>query len=47
MFKQEVSENFAFRETTAEDVSDSELVRNRTEDVMVSSMATCKVDQKI
>src|SRR4051812_28209354 len=44
MFKLEMSENITFRETTAEDVSDSALVRNRIDDVMVSSMATCKVD---
>jgi len=43
MFKLDVSENFAFIETTA-DVGDSALVRNRNDDVMVSSMATCKVD---
>lgn len=43
MFKLDVSKNFAFIETTA-DVGDSALVRNRIDDVMVSSMATYKVD---
>lgn len=44
MFKLQASENFAFREMTAEDVLDSVFVTNKTDDVLISSIATCKVD---
>lgn len=40
------SENFAFIETTAEEVLDSVFERNKTDDELISSIATCKVDEE-